>query len=137
MHEIRLNRLEALCTSLIQEEKEETASQITDEIADIVIAGEQILIDGTQMEDGSVDPAHLFVDMDGRYYFNVYTSMDTFRFCKGVNPFVLPLVKLLEPIYAEESFGGLAINHKKGDPMVLISKEQIYDVLQQRAASAC
>ena len=128
MQEIRLNRLEALCTSLIQEEKEETASQIT---------GEQILIDGTQMEDGSVDPAHLFVDMDGRYYFNVYTSMDTFRFCKGVNPFVLPLVKLLEPIYAEESFGGLAINHKKGDPMVLISKEQIYDVLQQRAASAC
>ena len=100
MQEIRLNRLEALCTSLIQEEKEETASQITDEIADIVIAGEQILIDGTQMEDGSVDPAHLFVDMDGRYYFNVYTSMDTFRFCKGVNPFVLPLVKLLEPIYA-------------------------------------
>ena len=137
MQEIRLNRLEALCTSLIQEEKEETASQITDEIADIVIAGEQILIDGTQMEDGSVAPAHLFVDMDGRYYFNVYTSMDTFRFCKGVNPFVLPLVKLLEPIYAEESFGGLAINHKKGDPMVLISKEQIYDVLQQRAASAC
>lgn len=137
MQEIRLNRLEALCTSLIQEEKEETASQITDEIADIVIAGEQILIDGTQMEDGSVDPAHFFVDMDGRYYFNVYTSMDTFRFCKGVNPFVLPLVKLLEPIYAEESFGGLAINHKKGDPMVLISKEQIYDVLQQRAASAC
>ena len=61
MQEIRLNRLEALCTSLIQEEKEETASQITDEIADIVIAGEQILIDGTQMEDGSVDPAHLFV----------------------------------------------------------------------------
>ena len=50
---------------------------------------------------------------------------------------LLPLVRLLEPIYAEQSFGGLAINHKKGDPMVLISKEQIYDVLQQRAASAC
>lgn len=136
MQEIRLERLEALCKALIEDEKEETAQQITDEIADLVIDGSDILIDGTQMEDGSVDPSHLFVDMDGRYYFNVFTSMESFRFCNGAHPFVLPLVRLLEPIYAEQSFGGLAINHKKGDPMVLISKEQIYDVLEARASSA-
>ena len=136
MQEIRLDRLEALCKALIEDENEETAQKITDEIADLVIGGDEILIDGTQMEDGSVDPSHLFVDMDGRYYFNVYTSLDCFRFCKAVNLFVLPLMKLLEPIYEEDSFGGLAINHKKGDPMVLISKEQIYEVLEERAASA-
>ena len=136
MQEIRLEKLEQLCRKLIEEESMETAQLITEEIADQIINGSSILIDGTQMEDGSVDPSHLFVDMDERYYFNVFTSMDAFRFCKAKNPYVLPITDLLQPIFAEETFGGLAINHKKGDPMVLISKEQIYDVLEARASSA-
>ena len=61
--------------------------------------------------------------------------MDAFRFCKAKNPYVLPITDLLQPIFAEETFGGLAINHKKGDPMVLISKEQIYEELQMRAGN--
>ena len=103
MQEIRLDRLEALCKALIEDENEETAQKITDEIADLVIGGDEILIDGTQMEDGSVDPSHLFVDMDERYYFNVFTSMDAFRFCKAKNPYVLPITDLLQPIFAEET----------------------------------
>ena len=73
MQEIRLEKLEQLCRKLIEEESMETAQLITEEIADQIINGSSILIDGTQMEDGSVDPSHLFVDMDGRYYFNVFT----------------------------------------------------------------
>lgn len=134
MNENRLNTLEKLCAQLIEDETEETADEITKVIADLIIEEEEILIDGVEMEDGSVDPAHLYVDMDERYYFHVFTSMEKFRFCRAAHPFVLTLHSLMEPIFAEDSFGGIAINHKKGDPMVLISKEQIYEELMRRAS---
>ncbi|MGM9941739.1 MAG: hypothetical protein ACI32N_07125 [Bulleidia sp.] len=136
MKDIIYTHLEELCDALIETEKEEIADQISEEIADIIISGDDILIDGVQLEDGSIDPEHLLVDMDDRYYFHVFTSMQRFNRCQGKHPYVLPLASLMEPIYAEDSFGGLALNHKKGDPMVLISKEMIYECLRKRIPQA-
>lgn len=136
MKDIIYTKLEGLCDALIETEQEEIADQITEQIADIIIANDDIIIDGVLMEDGSIDPEHLLVDMDDRYYFHVFTSMTRFQTCYGKHPYVLPLAALMEPIYAEDSFGGLAINHKKGDPMVLISKEMIYECLSRRIPQA-
>lgn len=134
MEDLRNDRLEELCVKLIEKEETSVADEIVEEAVRIIVEEKNIMIDGEVMEDGSVDPTHLLVDLDNRYYFNVYTSAEKFRECDGAHAYVLPLAELMRPIYEEESFGGIAINHKKGDQMILISKEELYEGLQKRIA---
>ena len=123
--------LEVAADRMLENDSVDNIDLVMKEITQIVLQDEEVLIDGTQLEDGSVDPQHLLVETDYRYYFHVYTSKEHFEKCGGVHPFVLRLKELMEPIYAEDTFGGITLNYKKGDPMILISKEEIYHMLEK------
>lgn len=132
MKDVKNEKLEQLCDEMLSGENDEIAEKVIEEAAQLIVDDCEVIIDGMINEDGSVDPAHILVDIDNRYYFGVYTSVKKFQKCNGAHAYVLPLASLLQPIYQEDTFGGIALNMKKGDPMVLISKEEIYEALQER-----
>lgn len=132
MKDVKNKKLEQLCEEMLVGENNDVAEKIINEAAQLIIDNNEVIIDGTVNEDGSVDPAHILVDLDNRYYFGVYTSVKKFQKCNGAHAYVLTLASLMQPIYEEDTFGGIALNMKKGDPMVLISKEEIYEALQKR-----
>lgn len=132
MKDVRNEKLEKLSEAMLNNENSETADQIVEEVAQLIVDNSEVVIDGVVLKDGSIDPSHILVDLDNRYYFSVFTSIKMFQKCNGAHAYVLPLVQLMQPIYEENTFGGIALNMKKGDPMVLISKEEIYDALTKR-----
>ena len=44
------------------------------ELLQAIIHDNEIIIYGEPLEDGSIDPGHMQVEMDDRFYFHVYTS---------------------------------------------------------------
>ena len=132
MKDIRNEKLEKLSEEMVMQNQEEIAGRIVAEVAQLIVDNQEVVIDGVVLEDGSIDPAHILVDLDNRYYFSVYTSIRKFQKCSGAHAYVLSLAQLMQPIYEEDSFGGIALNMKKGEPMVLVSKEEIYQALQKR-----
>lgn len=111
---------------------EKNEAELMDEIVRVIIEDADIIIDGEVLESGMIDPAHIEVEMDHRFYFHIYTSKLRFDACGAKKPYVLKLKALLDPIFQEDTFGGITINYKKGDEVVIVSKENIYDAMQKQ-----
>ena len=118
--------LEYYADEYLKEQSEENERKMMSEIVKTIIEDSEIIIDGEKMDDGSVDPCHIQVETDDRFYFHVYTSKKRFDSCNGKNAYVLTLKDLLQPIFQEDTFGGITLNYKKGEEVVLITKENIY-----------
>lgn len=110
--------------------------ELMDEIVKVLIEDAEIIIDGEVLDSGMIDPAHIEVQTDQRFYFHVYTSKLRFDACNGKHPYVLKLTALLDPIFKEETFGGITLNYKKDDEVVIISKENIYEAMQEYLTSS-
>lgn len=123
-------KLEYLTDRFLKDPGEASSNELMDEITHIIIEDGEVLIDGEKMSDGQVDPAHIEVETDHRFYFHVYTSKIAFDRCRGKNAYVIHLKNLLDPIFQNDTFGGITLNYTKGKETVLISKEEIYDSLQ-------
>lgn len=123
-------KLEYLTDKFLKDSNEANSKELLSEITHMIIEDAQVLIDGEKMADGQIDPAHIKVEIDHRYYFHVYTSKIAFDKCNGKNAYVIPLKSLLDPIFQNETFGGITLNYTKGKKVVLVSKEEIYGSLQ-------
>ena len=123
-------KLEYLTDKFLKDSTDENSRELLDEITHVIIENGEVLIDGEKMADGQIDPAHIEVELDHRFYFHVYTSKIAFDRCHGKNAYVIPLKNLLDPIFQNDTFGGITLNYVKGDKTVLISKEEIYGSLQ-------
>lgn len=123
-------KLEYYADAFKKNQDEINEEKMMQEIILCIIDDKDILIDGTRMEDGSIDPAHIQVDTDdNRFYFHVYTSKTRFDACKAKKAYVLKLKNLLTPIFQEDTFGGITINYSKNEEVVLVTKENIYSHL--------
>ncbi len=123
-------KLEFLTDKFLHDPSDKQNKALMDEIVHLLIEDARIIIDGEQLEDGQIDPAHIEVELDHRFYFHVYTSRIAFDKCHGKKPYVLTLKSLLDPIFNEETFGGITLNYEKGQEVVLVSKENIIEALQ-------
>ncbi len=123
--------LEYYADEYLKQQSEENEKKMMEEVIKAIIEDKQVLIEGDVLEDGSIDPSHMLVDTDNRYYFHVYTSKNRFDKCSNKKAYVLPLKDLVEPIFQEDTFGGITINYKKGEQVVLITKENIYYCMNQ------
>lgn len=123
-------KLEYLTDKFLKDSSEENSRELLDEITHVIIENGEVLIDGEKMADGQIDPAHIEVEIDHRFYFHVYTSKIAFDRCHGHNAYVIPLKNLLDPLFQNNTFGGITLNYTKGERVVLISKEEIYGSLQ-------
>ncbi len=121
--------LEFYADQYLKEANEKNEKKLMEEIVRLILADENIIIDGIKNEDGSVDPSYIQVDTDNRFYFHVYTSKKRFDESGGKQAFVLSLKSLFEPIFNDDSFGGISLNYKKGQEVVLISKENTYNYM--------
>lgn len=124
-------KLEYLTDRFLKDASASNSRELLDEVVHVILEEGQVLIDGEKMADGQIDPAHIEVEIDHRFYFHVYTSKIAFDKCHGRNAYVISLRKLLEPIFQNDTFGGITLNYTKGEKTVLISKEEIYDSLQK------
>lgn len=129
--EINHIHLEYLTDIFLKQQTQENEEKMVNECVHLLMEDASFFIDGSVLEDGSIDPAHLFVDIDQRYYFHVYTSKHALETCHVSNPYVLPLKTLLEAIFEEDTFGGITMNYVKGKEVVLISKEIILKYMQK------
>ena len=120
-------KLEYYADAFLKNQDAETEEKMMHEIICCIVEDKEILIDGTKMEDGSVDPSHIQVDTDeNRFYFHVYTSKNRFDMCHAKTAYVLKLKDLLTPIFNEKTFGGITLNYQKNEGVILVSKENIY-----------
>lgn len=122
--------LEYQADKFLKDPSETNESDLMAEITRVIIEDADIIIDGEVLEDGMIDPQHIEVEMDHRFYFHIYTSKLRFDACGAKKPYVLKLKDLLDPIFQEDTFGGITINYKKGDEVVIVSKENIYESMQ-------
>lgn len=123
-------KLEYLTDKFLKDSSEENSRELLDEITHVIIEDGEVLIDGEKMADGQIDPAHIEVEIDHRFYFHVYTSKIAFDRCHGKSAYVIHLKNLLDPLFGNDTFGGITLNYTKGEKVVLISKEEIYGSLQ-------
>lgn len=123
-------KLEYLTEKFLKDSSDANSRELLDEITHVILEDGEVLIDGEKMADGQIDPAHIEVEIDHRFYFHVYTSKIAFDRCHGKNAYVITLKKLLDPIFQNDSFGGITLNYTSGARTVLISKEEIYGSLQ-------
>ncbi len=122
-------KLEFYADQYLKDSNENNEKKLMEEIVKVILSDENIIIDGKKNEDGSVDPSCIQVDTDQRFYFHVYTSKNRFDACNGKQAYVLTLKALFEPIFNDDSFGGITLNYKKGQEVVLISKENTYNYM--------
>lgn len=123
-------KLEYLTDKFLKDSSDENSRELLDEITHVILENGEVLIDGEKMADGQIDPAHIEVEIDHRFYFHVYTSKIAFDRCHGKSAYVIPLKNLLDPLFGNDTFGGITLNYTKGEKVVLISKEEIYGSLQ-------
>ncbi len=121
--------LEYYADQYLKEANENNEKKLMEEIVRIILTDENIIIDGKKNEDGSVDPKCIQVETDDRFYFHVYTSKNRFDQCGGEQAFVLTLKALFDSIFQDEQFGGITVNYKKGQEVVLVSKENTYNYM--------
>lgn len=123
-------KLEYLADKFLKDPVKANSDELLEEVTHIIVENGEVLIDGEKMADGQIDPAHIEVETDHRFYFHVYTSRIAFDRCHGRNAYVIPLKNLLDPIFQNDTFGGITLNYIKGEKTVLVSKEEIYGSLQ-------
>lgn len=124
-------KLEYLADKYMKKASEENSDALLEELVAIILRNEDIIIDGEKLSDGQVNPAHIQVTIDHRYYFHVYTSMIAFNKCQGKHAYILPLKNLLDSIYNNSDFGGITLNYQKNENTVLVSKEEIMNAMQK------
>lgn len=124
-------KLEYLTDRYMKKASPENSDALLEELVSIIIKNEDIIIDGEKLSDGRVNPAHIQVTIDHRYYFHVYTSMIAFDKCHGNHAYILKLKALLDSIYRNPDFGGITLNYQKNENTVLVSKEEIITAMQE------
>ncbi len=127
--------LRRLADEFIKDSTDENSSALLNEIIRILMRNEDVIINGTPIEgaDGQVEPSAIMVE--DKVFLCIYTDHDRFEQCGCTAAFVTNLQALLSIVFSEQGIGGICINYAKGKETVLVSKEQIYDALQEYTKS--
>ena len=126
-------QLEILANDFRQEPDDATGNKMLQSLAHIIQSDETILIDGIPSPvNPSVTGPSGYYAKDGRFYFHIFSSRQSFEESSAEHPMLTHMSGLMKLIEDNPQVGGFSLNQKKGYGTILLTREDIEEVLQKK-----
>lgn len=125
-------QLEILAQDFRDNPCDESGDKLLRALAYIIKNNEMILIDGIPSPvNPTVTVPSGYYAKDGRFYFHIFSSRQSFEESSASNPMLTHMEGLMKLLEDNRQAGGFSLNQKQGKGTILLTREDISDTLEK------